>query len=349
MVTGLPAKESQIFWKGYGMPKISVVVPVYNVEPYLHRCVDSILQQSFQDFELILVDDGSPDHCGAICDEYAVKDSRIHVIHQKNGGLSAARNSGIDWAFANSDSQWLTFIDSDDWIHRDFLKILLNAAEQKNASLSVCGLYWTSQYCEDVPLKKVQAMCLDPEQAFTQHYEKCIPACSKLIEKRFFKELRFPVGKQYEDAFVTHKFLFASPAVAVLQEKLYYYYNNPTSITRAKWSDRKLDSIEAHEQRLAFLEEHGYRKAYLREQEIYVEELTDKIRHLVNTREHETDHQKVLNHLRDKLRAALKKARNDGLIGWNGETMWSYFFALRTDAVWKAANLAQKVYHKIKD
>ena len=108
-------------------PKISVIVPVYNVQQYLHRCVDSILGQTFTDFELILVDDGSPDGCPAICDEYAVKDSRIHVIHQENAGLSAARNTGIDWVLATSDSQWISFVDSDDFIEastkmKDFVK-----------------------------------------------------------------------------------------------------------------------------------------------------------------------------------------------------------------------------------
>ena len=102
------------------MPEISVIVPVYKVEQFLHRCVESILRQSFYNFELILVDDGSPDSCGDICDAYAAKDNRIHVIHQKNGGLSAARNSGIDYVMAHSDSHWLDFVDSDDWVHPDF-------------------------------------------------------------------------------------------------------------------------------------------------------------------------------------------------------------------------------------
>jgi glycosyltransferase involved in cell wall biosynthesis len=102
----LRVAELQMFWKeSEFMPKISVIVPVYKVEPYLHRCVDSILNQSYRDFELILVDDGSPDNCGAMCDEYAKTDSRIHVIHRENGGLSAARNTGIEWSFANSNSQ----------------------------------------------------------------------------------------------------------------------------------------------------------------------------------------------------------------------------------------------------
>ncbi|MCD7802997.1 MAG: glycosyltransferase [Clostridiales bacterium] len=111
------------------MPEISVIVPVYKVEPYLRRCVDSILNQTFQDFELILVDDGSPDHCPAICDEYAGRDSRIVVIHQKNAGLSAARNAGIDWVFANSDSKWISFVDSDDWVTPTYLSLMISALQ----------------------------------------------------------------------------------------------------------------------------------------------------------------------------------------------------------------------------
>ncbi len=120
------------------MSTVSIIVPVYKVEPYLRRCVDSILAQTFTDFELILVDDGSPDNCPAICDEYVEKDDRVHVIHQENGGLSAARNAGIDWAFANSNSQWLNFVDSDDWVHPEYLERLRNAAGNKEFT-SICG------------------------------------------------------------------------------------------------------------------------------------------------------------------------------------------------------------------
>ena len=98
------------------MPQISVVVPVYGVEKYLHKCVGSILDQSFKDYELVLVDDGSPDNCGRMCDEYAAADSRVKVIHQANGGLSAARNAGIDYVMTQSKSEYITFIDSDDWV-----------------------------------------------------------------------------------------------------------------------------------------------------------------------------------------------------------------------------------------
>lgn len=330
------------------MPKISIVVPVYKVEPYLRRCVDSILGQSYQDFELILVDDGSPDNCGAICDEYAARDGRIHVIHQENGGLSAARNSGIDWTFANSDSQWIAFIDSDDWIHKDFLRLLVGAAEQHGVKVTMGDHQWTDVCIEDPDFSGAVPFLLDAEDAMVQHYSKCTPAWGKIYARELYTDLRFPVGKLYEDAYVTHIAIFASEKVAVFEEKLCYYYYNPNSITRAKWSDRKLDSIEAHEQRLAFFREHGWQKAYLREWEIYVEELTNKLLHLVDTRASEEDHRDTYVHLRKKLRIALKEARKMGLIQWNGETMWSYFFALPTDAVWKTARVLQKCYHKIR-
>ena len=120
------------------MPSISVIVPIYMVEPYLRRCVDSILAQTFPDFELILVDDGSPDNCGQICEEYARLDRRVLVIHQENRGLSAARNAGIDWVMANSDSSWITFVDSDDWIHPNMLKHLFELNRDHGTQISAC-------------------------------------------------------------------------------------------------------------------------------------------------------------------------------------------------------------------
>ena len=120
---------------------ISVIVPVYGVENYLPACIDSILAQTHEDFQLILVDDGSPDRCGAICDEYAAKDSRIVVIHQENGGLSAARNTGIDWVFDNSESRWLNFIDSDDIVSPVYLETLYRCAAQNDADITVTGIH----------------------------------------------------------------------------------------------------------------------------------------------------------------------------------------------------------------
>lgn len=122
------------------MGVISIIVPVYKVEKYLKRCVDSILEQTFRDFELILVDDGSPDQCGRICETYAEKDGRTIALHRENGGLSAARNTGLDWMFANSESSYVTFIDSDDWIHPLYLETLLGAIEKPAACVRTAPL-----------------------------------------------------------------------------------------------------------------------------------------------------------------------------------------------------------------
>ena len=330
------------------MAKISVIVPVYKVEVYLHRCVDSILNQSFSDFELILVDDGSPDACGAICDDYAARDSRVRVIHQENGGLSAARNSGIDWTFANSDSQWLAFVDSDDWLHRDYLRKLYSAVESRNVVMSICGWLATETSMEDAELPDQPILLLDSESAFVEHYDKSMAAWCKLIRKDLFSALRFPVGKLHEDAFVTHKLLFSREKVAVVDEKLYYYYQNPTSITRARWSDRKLHSIEAHELRLDYFRQKGFQKAYLWQQHIYIQELTMKIIHLLETRESPKDHMEALRLMQDKLRIALKQARKDKAVSFDRELVWSYLLAMPTDCVWKAAMGARSLYHKLK-
>ena len=116
-------------------PKISIIVPVYKVEKYIHKCIDSILNQTFKDFELILVDDGSPDNCGKICDEYAKKDSRVIVIHKENGGLSSARNSGLDIARGD----YIGFVDSDDYIENDMYELLYNLCEENNCDISSCS------------------------------------------------------------------------------------------------------------------------------------------------------------------------------------------------------------------
>ena len=208
------------------MPQISVIVPVYNVEPYLRRCVDSILAQSFTNFELILVDDGSPDNCGTICDEYAAKDDRIHVIHQKNGGLSAARNAGIDWAYANSDSRWISFIDSDDWVHTQYLELLLDACIKNHTEISSCGIKKIeNEQVEDYPLISTNSDVLAPETLFTDR-GRWIQAysCGKLYRKKLWNNVQFPVGRNWEDTVTTYKVLFAVKKVSCIEAELYYFY-----------------------------------------------------------------------------------------------------------------------------
>lgn len=237
------------------MPTISVVVPVYKVEPYLRRCVDSILQQTYRDFELILVDDGSPDSCGSICDAYAQTDRRIHVIHQKNGGLSAARNAGIDWVFGNSDSRWFTFIDSDDWIHPQTLERLLQAAEAYNTAVSVCGYAETAGENPAVTAESMCACSVDPRWFYCSRFINATVAWGKLYRRELFENVRYPVGKIHEDEFVTYRLLMESGRIAVLEAPLYAYFVNPAGITKKGWSPRKLHAWEAYEQQIAFFEE----------------------------------------------------------------------------------------------
>ena len=220
------------------MSHISVIVPVYNVEQYLPRCVNSILSQSYPNFELILVDDGSPDNCGAICDEYARRDFRVRVIHQANGGLSAARNAGIDWAFANSNSQWLTFIDSDDWVHPDYLKTLLHAAKSTNLPLSICGFIRTSGEEPVIDPTLLQFQLWSSEHFFVEHNVNSIIACGKLYKKNLFSSIRYLLGKLHKDEFTTYKLLFSTEKVAIIDAPLYYYFQNSSGIIGYTWSTR---------------------------------------------------------------------------------------------------------------
>ena len=240
---------------------ISVVVPVYKVEEYLSRCVDSILNQTFTDFELILVDDGSPDNCGKMCDEYAKSDNRVTVIHRKNGGLSAARNSGIEWAFNNSDSEWITFIDSDDWVHADYLKILLDYAQKFNTEVSICDFLRTSDYIADDVLKeKLKVHKYSSEDFFVNRNLNAVVAWGKLYKKYFFKDIRYPEGRLHEDVFTTYKLFAKADKISYINAALYFYYQNDDSIVHSSYSLRKLDEVEAGEEQVEFFKNSGNRK-----------------------------------------------------------------------------------------
>lgn len=331
------------------MPVISVVVPVYKVEPYIHRCVDSLLGQSYADFELILVEDGSPDDCGRICDEYAVKDSRVHVIHQENGGLSAARNAGIDWACAHSDSQWLAFVDSDDWVHSDYLRVLLSAAERCDAAIATCMYKRTDEVCRDDPVENLMPIGMDPEQAYAERYSMCMTVCCKIFAKRLFSGIRFPVGKLHEDAFVSHLLTFGAERVAVCDTELYYYYNNQQSLTRAKWSERRLDQIEAHELRLQYMQDRGYKRALIVETGVYTEALFEQLGLLMELCKDEKSYEKYLVMLRKKAMPALRQAKSYGLFPRSREYGWLYERAfLLKKPVWPVYRLLRKVKNSLR-
>lgn len=262
------------------MAQISVIVPVYKVEAYLSRCVDSILKQTFADFELILVDDGSPDNCGSICDEYTRKDSRITVIHQKNGGLSAARNAGIDWAFAHSDSQWLTFIDSDDWVHPEYLERLLDAAVANDVSVSIGGYVSTEGWEPAISSNEMVPTVWETEAFYVEHNVNATIACGKLYCKECFQEMRYPLGKLHEDEFTTYQIIFRFPTVAVLPAPLYFYYVNPNSIIQSGQSRYREDKYEAIEGQIRYFRENNYSAACRSQVRMYLMLVHNKIQKL---------------------------------------------------------------------
>ena len=242
------------------MAEISVVVPVYKVQDYLSRCVESILAQTFACFDLILVDDGSPDNCGKICDDYAKKDARITVIHQKNQGLSMARNAGIDWAMQNSDSEWITFVDSDDWIHKDYLKVLYETSVKHNVDLSICNCIKTSAF--DVEIKNVEAKVkfFAPEDFWC--FRQYGGAWAKLYRKSHFENIRYPAGLLYEDIFVTYRLLFMQSKVAYIEDQLYFYFLRDDSITKSEWTPAVLDQLKGIRQQLDFYKNNNYNRAF---------------------------------------------------------------------------------------
>ena len=280
------------------MPAISVIVPVYKVEKYIHRCVDSILSQTYDDFELILVDDGSPDKCGDICEEYAAKDSRVVVIHQKNGGLSSARNAGIDWFFAHSDSRWLNFIDSDDWVHPEYLQWLLDAAVQQGVSVSICGYAETDGAELEVDRETLKPALRNTEDFYVNHSLLCTFAWSKLYRRECFQEIRYPVGKLYEDKFTTYKILFDYESVAVLAAPLYAYFRNLDGITKSGIAQFRIDSYAALEEQIEYFHNAGFHRA----ERAQICELLLKVQHKLEWFAKNPDVEREFLHLMKKLR-----------------------------------------------
>lgn len=257
-------------------PKISVVVPVYKVERYLKNCVDSILAQTYQDFELILVDDGSPDTCPAMCDEFAAKDSRIRVVHKQNGGLSMARASGVEV----SRGEYIAFVDSDDFIHPHYLELLLSACMEHGAQVSVCRFQRTEPEamrtdCVDktyrgggtqMPFLSAPTECISGKEANRRLYKgtwkrESVVAWCKLCRRELFAGIPFPNVPIYEDEALTYILLYRAEKVTYLDAELYYYRQNPQGIMSTQFSAENLEKslvlLPIFEKRKQFYDEMG--------------------------------------------------------------------------------------------
>lgn len=245
------------------MPRLSVIVPIYKVEPFIDRCIRSILEQTYKDFELILVDDGSPDRCGEICDEYALNDNRIRVLHGPNGGLSHARNVGVAAAIG----QLCCFIDSDDYIAYDTFEGLISCMDENNLDIVTGDAYVVKELNVSFPVMSDKTGKLDiyeHDEALGMALQGDFTASwGKIYKMDIIKQVKFPEGRLFEDSAVAHLFNDLAQRVGKLHNYYFYYYRNPNSISNSSFNVKaRYDFLLAFEERLE----------YARKRDICVEE-----------------------------------------------------------------------------
>jgi len=235
-------------------PLISIIVPIYKVEPYLRRCLDSIANQTYTNLEIILIDDESPDKCPQICDEYASKDKRVVVVHKKYGGVSDARNLGLDICSGS----FISFIDSDDWIEPDYISILFSLIEDNQADIAVGNYQRFSQNNVIFPKEELMTETLSSNELLKkllfQKNSFTIP-WGKLFKKQLFDEIRFPFGKIHEDEYTGYKPYCYAKKIACTSKILYHYLIRSDSITGQEVFQDKVDILEDEAK---FFHQHGY-------------------------------------------------------------------------------------------
>lgn len=282
---------------------ISVIIPVYNVEPYLRQCVDSVAGQTYRDLQIILVDDGSTDGSGNICDEYATKDLRIKVIHKKNGGLSEARNFGLSLA----SGEYISFVDSDDYIHPQMMELFLKFALESNADMVTCRYERDDEefFLKSIDIASVVPEYFDGKKDFDSIIIRSnVIACCRLYKKTVLEGFSYPVGKLHEDEYI-HRILFKCQKVACLKEKLYFYRIRENSIMGVFSEKRVYDELEAYEDRIAFALEHKWTEIYHLAFGRYAHYCKDTYEQIQEC--YAGDFKGLLGYLRRSLRAVIKK------------------------------------------
>ena len=236
-------------------PLISVIVPIYNVEEYLDRCVESIVNQTYKNLEIILVDDGSPDNCPQMCDNWAEKDSRIKAVHKENGGLSDARNAGMPFATG----EIISFIDSDDWIELNMFETMLNRMIEDDSDIVSCGVKWVEEdgslirdvTSENEVLDNKTAMKeLLNDSKLKQH------VWNKIYKYDMIKNIPFEKGKYHEDVFWSYQIVGIAKKVSIIKESFYNYVQRSNSIMGEGFSVKRLDALDANRMRCEYMKEH---------------------------------------------------------------------------------------------
>lgn len=242
------------------MELVSIIIPIYNVENYLERCISSVAAQSYQNLEILLVDDGSTDRSGRICDQWAERDPRVRVIHQPNGGVSAARNAGLQAAIGT----WIIQVDSDDHIAPYAVEKLMRSAQTTGADMVICDFVKGSDeaFCftenADAMVETADGISVIHRIYDGDHnaLRYGVPWC-KMGRRQLYDGIRYPDGKIFEDIYTTHKLLFRCARIAVLDAPLFYYFQRPGSIMNASFSMKKLDYLQALVERVEFFAAHG--------------------------------------------------------------------------------------------
>ena len=235
-------------------PLISIIVPVYNTEKYLERCVESLLSQTYRNIEVCLVDDGSTDNSGKLCDGYEAKDPRVNVIHKTNGGLSSARNA----AMHRIHGEYITYVDSDDFVDKQYVEYLYELIEKNNAQVSSCGVLSVDE--NDVPLKKPSDKTAKPDvytsedATIRQFYQKGVTnhACGKLFARSCFNGVSFPENRQYEDLATVYRLFGNADKIVIGHENHYFYLQRRDSIMHSSYSDKKMDRIAVSQEILEY-------------------------------------------------------------------------------------------------
>lgn len=304
-------------------PLISIIVPVYNVEQYLEKCIKSILSQSYQNFELILVDDGSVDKSSMLCDRYAAEDGRIIVIHKENGGLSSARNAGLDRA--NGD--FIGFVDSDDYVADDFCETLLQAVISENADMAICNYLRVDEtynlISEENNYFPITDSCINTNRFLEGYFDQfgwCyVVAWNKLYRRALFDTVRYPEGKLHEDEFIIHRLAYQCERIVCIAKPLYYYVRRNGSIMSTV-SIKNMDLGEA------LVDQYWYAKKYR--------------------------HPALKNYASRRLSYKLEEWKNLANQGEMGKQKYDELrkkalFLLYEKSAWEGYSLASKIYYRL--
>lgn len=241
------------------MDLISIIIPVYQAEKYLDRCIESVVNSTYRDIEVLLIDDGSTDHSSLICDQWVRRDPRVKVIHKQNGGVSSARNRGIEEATGS----YIIMVDSDDYISKDMINDLYYRSQIDHTDLVICDFDRgrSESYCFDNNDVLNDTEIIKAEDAMLRSYQDnsaalmyIAPWC-KLYKRCLFEGIRYPVGKIFEDIYITHLLLFKTDRISIVPKKMVYYYEHDDSIMHQKFHAGKLDYLEALKERICFFSE----------------------------------------------------------------------------------------------